>query len=131
MNVQQEQQFELDYDKFISGGFLFTAKDQTNQWTMEEALRRLRFYTRLYIQKNNANISSVSAFKIVADLLFSDTDPAVRIAPMVRDGEQEEASPELTVEAYERMPVRQIQLRYKSDPLFKEQVESLIARGLI
>jgi len=127
MNVTQEQQFEKDYDAFLSGGFLFTAKDEKNQWTMEEALRRLRFYTRLYVKKNNFNCSSVSAFRIVAAALASEGE----IKPIVRSEEPDEAVPDLTVEEYRRIPVRTIQLKYKSDPDFKRQVESLIARGLI
>jgi hypothetical protein len=126
MNVAQEQQFEKDYDAFLSGGFLFTAKDEKNQWTMEEALRRLRFYTRLFIEKNNCG-SSQSAFQIVAKAL-ADEKEIIRI---VRDQEPEESVPELTAEEYRRIPVRTIQLKYKSDPDFKRQVESLIARGLI
>jgi hypothetical protein len=128
---QAQEQFEADFDKFVSGGFLFTAKDEKNQWTMEEALRRLRFYTRLYIQKNNANISSVSAFRIVADALASDTDPAARIVAMARGEEQEEIVPDLTAEQYHALSARQVALRYRSDPEFKAGVERLISEGRI
>ena len=121
------EQFEKDYDTFLESGFMFIAKDQDGRWTLDEALRRLRFYTRLYIEKNNANISSVSAFKIVADALASSGE----IKPIVRSEELEETVPDLTVEQYRSMPVRQIQLKYKSDPDFKRQVEQLISDGLI
>jgi len=128
MTEAQEQQFEQDYDKVLEAGFLFVAKDQSGRWTMDEALRQLRFYTRIYIEKNNANISSVSAFRIVADALASGGE----IKPIVRTTEEpEENVPDLTAEEYRRIPVRTIQLRYKSDPDFKRQVESLIARGQI
>jgi len=130
MNQAQEQ-FELDYDQFIAGGFLFIAKDEKNQWTMEEALRRLRFYTRLYIQKNNANISSVSAFRIVTDALADDPDPTVKIKPLLRNLEHEEAAPELTAEKYHALSARQVALRYRSDPEFKAGVERLISEGRI
>jgi hypothetical protein len=128
MTEAHEQQFEQDYDQFLEAGFLFVARDQDGRWTLDEALRRLRFYVRLYIEKNNANISSVSAFKIVADALASGDE----IRPIVRTTEEpEENIPDLTAEEYRSIPVRTIQMRYKSDPDFKRQVESLIARGLI
>jgi hypothetical protein len=131
MNAQQEQQFEADFDKFItSGDFLFVAKDKDGAWTLEEALRRLRFYTKLFCDKNNG-YSSQSAFRIVADALASDTDPTVKIVAMARGEEQEEIVPDFTAEEYRRIPVRTIQMRFKNDPDFKRQVESLIARGLI
>jgi len=127
MNAAQEQQFEKDYDKFLGAGFLFTAKDDKGCWTMDEALKRLRLYTRLYIRKNNANCPSVSAFRIVADALEAEGE----IRPIVRDTAPEETFQELTVEAYRRMPVRQIQLKYRQNPAFKAQVDDFIAQGLI
>jgi hypothetical protein len=121
------EQYEKDYDTFLEGGFLFIAKGQDGKWTLDEALRRLRFYTRLYIQKNNAGSSSVSAFRIVADALASGGE----IKPIVRSEEIEETVPELTAEEYHRIPARTIQMKYKSDPGFKRQVEKLISDGLI
>jgi hypothetical protein len=42
-----------------------------------------------------------------------------------------EEEPELTLQEYRSMPVRQIQLKYRSDPVFKAGVEKLIANGQI
>jgi hypothetical protein len=51
---------------------------------------------------------------------------AGELRPMVLEEESE-----LTLEQYRSMPVRQIQLKYRSDPGFKSGVEKLIANGLI
>jgi hypothetical protein len=128
MNAQQAHQFEADYDKFLQNGFLFTAKDDTGQWSISEALRRLRFYTKLYVEKNNSNCSSISAFKIVADALASEKEIKPIPGSELLDEEEE---PELTAEQYHAMSVRQVMLKHKSDPIFRDQVQSLIDRGLI
>jgi hypothetical protein len=128
----QEQQFEKDYDRFIgSGAFLYVAKDSAGKWSLCEALERLRQYAQLYINKLNGGNSSLSAFAIVRDELIADKDPAVRIVPIFKDGELEKEAPELTAEQYHSMPSRQIQIKYRSDPAFKAQVEKLISNGLI
>jgi hypothetical protein len=129
MNSQQTQNFESDYDQFIrTNNFLFLGKDEKGCWTMEGALRLLRTYTKLYITKNNADCSSQSAFKIVADALASEGD--IKPIPGSELLEEEE-SPDLTAEQYHALSARQVAFRYRSDPDFKRQVESLIAQGLI
>jgi hypothetical protein len=65
----------------------------------------------------------------VADALASKGE--IKPIPGSELLDEEEATSELTVEAYRRMPVRQIQLKYRSDPDFKRQVEKLISDGLI
>jgi hypothetical protein len=40
-------------------------------------------------------------------------------------------TPELTVEDYRKMPTRTVVMKYQSDKVFKSQVDSLVARGLI
>ena len=131
MNEQQEQMFEQDYDRFVAGGFLFMAKDANGRWTLIEALKRLRDFTMRYVQKHNSGMSSQSAFQIIRDELLADTDPNFRIVPIAMDGESEEETPELTLQMYRSLPVRQIQTKYRSDPVFKAQVEKLISDGLI
>ncbi|SRR6266446_7927758 len=131
MNEQQEQMFEQDYDRFVAGGFFYTAKDSSGRWTLIEALKRLRDFTMRYVQKHNSGMSSQSAFQIIRDELLADTDPNFRIVPIAMDGESEEETPELTVQMYRSLPVRQIQMKYRSDPVFKAQVEKLISDGLI
>jgi len=131
MNAQQEQQFENDFDQFVrTNKFLFLGKDEKGGWTLEGGLRLLRTFTRLYITKNNADCSSISAFKIVADALASEGD----IKPIPGSellAEHEEAVSELTAEQYHALSARQVALRYRSDPEFKAGVEKLIADGLI
>jgi len=131
MNEQQEQMFEQDYDRFVAGGFFYTAKDSSGRWTLIEALKRLRDFTMRYVQKHNSGMSSQSSFQIIRDELLADTDPNFRILPIAMDGESEEETPELTVQMYRSLPVRQIQMKYRSDPVFKAQVEKLISDGLI
>lgn len=128
MNAQQEQQFEQDYDAFIAKGFSYLAKDDAGRWTLAEALQRLRDGTRTVIDQLNGGRSSVSSFEIVTRTLMEKGG----IVPIRRAADEpEETAPELTVEQYRSIPVRQIQLRYRNDPTFKQQVESLISRGLI
>jgi hypothetical protein len=130
MTEHQEQNFENEYDKFVASGFFYTAKDATGRWTLVEALNRLRKYTKAFIEKHNSGMSSQSAFSIIKDELLAEPDPNFRIVPIALDGESEETS-ELTVQQYRQMPVRQIQMKYRNDPVFKAQVEKLIADGLI
>lgn len=131
MTENQEQMFEQDYDRFVAGGFFYTAKDSNGHWTLIEALNRLRDFTMRYVQKHNSGMSSQSAFSIIKDGLLAEPDPNFRIVPIAMDGESEEETPELTVQMYRSLPVRQIQMKYRSDPFFKVQVEKLIADGLI
>ena len=85
MNEQQEQMFEQDYDRFVAGGFFYTAKDSSGRWTLIEALKRLRDFTMRYVQKHNSGMSSQSAFQIIRDELLADTDPNFRILPIAMD----------------------------------------------
>ena len=130
MNSQQTQQFENDYDQFIrTNNFLFLGKDEKGRWTLEGGLRLLRTYTRLYVEKNNSNCSSISAFKIVADALASEGD--IKPIPGSELLAEHEDEAELTAEEYHSMSVRQIALKYRSDPAFKASVDQLIANGQI
>lgn len=125
MTELQEQQFELDYDKFLQAGFLFTGKNPDGRYTVARALELVRYWTKIYMLKNNAGASSQSAFQIVHDALVGEKE----IVPLAVEPEPEVH--ELTVQEYRSMPVRQIQVKYRRDPVFKAQVERLIADGLI
>jgi hypothetical protein len=117
------------FDKFIErqlNGFLYTAKNPvTGKWSIVAALETVRTFGELYAKKYNAGAISVSCYEIVLQELLDDGSLR-RIAV-----ESEPEVPELTVEVYNRMPATQITFKYKSDPGFREQVDSLIARGLI
>ena len=126
MNAEQELEFERDLEKFLGDSeFLFTAKGENGKWSLSEALLRLRDYTRLFVEKNNGGRSSQSAFLMVRDALIAERE----IIPLRVD--QEPEAPELTADSYQRMPAEQIRSKYRSDPAFREQVDGLIARGLI
>ncbi len=120
MNVQQENQFEQDYDKFIDDGFLFTAKDESGKRSVIEALRLLRFYTRSYIEKYNSGCSSQSAFQIVRDTLASERE----LVPIA--SAPEEMPFTLTVQEYRSIPVRQVQFKWRNDLAFRAAVQHLI-----
>jgi hypothetical protein len=79
----QEQMFEQDYDRFVAGGFFYTAKDPAGKWTLVEALKRLREFTMRYVQKHNSGMSSQSAFGIIRDELLAESDPTFKIVPIV------------------------------------------------
>src|SRR5258706_579354 len=120
MNAQQENQFEQDYDKFTEDGFLFTAKDEKRKWSALEALRQLRFYTRIYIEKYNSGCSSQSAFQIVRDMLASERE----LVPIASEPEEKPFT--LTVQEYRSIPVRQVQFKWRNDLAFRVAVQHLI-----
>src|SRR5260221_14049283 len=119
MNAEQEIQFEQDYDKFLEGGFLFVAKDENGKSTALEALRQLRFYVRLYIEKNNASCSSQSAFQMVRDAMTSER----KLVPIA--GEPDEVPTTLTAFEYQSMPKATVQRRYQQEPAFQVAVDKL------
>lgn len=125
MNELQQEQFDADFDAVIEPGFLFVAKDAADTWSVVEALEQLRKFTALYIDKYSGGRSSRAAFAIVRDSMLVNGD----LRPL-KGAEEPEQEP-LTVEQYRSMPVRQIQVKYQGDPVFKAGVDSLIARGLI
>ncbi len=113
MNTEQQELFESKMDDRMARGFLYTG---TN------AIARFRQYVADYIDVNNAGRVSDSAFEIVERAMVEVGE----LRPIVVEEE-----PELTVQEYRSMPVRQIQLKYRNDPVFKAGVEKLIANGLI
>jgi hypothetical protein len=125
MNAEQEIQFEQDYDKVLESGFLFAAKDENGKWTVAEALRQLRFYTRLYIEKNNASCSSQSAFQMVRDAMASER----QLVPIASEPDEEPVT--LTASQYQSMPKSVTQRRYQQEPLFKAAVDKLFAEGRV
>ena len=114
MNDQQQELFEQKFAERIARGFLYCGKN---------ALINYRKYLVAYIDGFNAGRVSDSVFNIVLDAMVDRGE----LRPMVL----EEEEPELTLQQYRSMPVRQIQLKYRSDPVFKAGVEKLIANGLI
>ncbi len=113
MNDLQQQEFDEKLDARMARGFLYCGKN---------ALINYRKYLVAYIDGFNAGRVSDSVFDIVLDAMVDRGE----LRPIVVEEESE-----LTLEQYRSMPIRQIQLKYKNDPVFKAGVESLIARGLI
>src|SRR6266403_1961705 len=113
MNDTQKDIFEEKMEERMARGFLYTGKN---------AIANFRKYVEAYIDSNNAGRVSDSAFEIVERAMVDDGE----LRPIVVEEE-----PELTLQEYRSMPVRQIQLKYRSDPAFKAGVEKLIANGLI
>ena len=113
MNDQQQQEFEAKFDERMARGFLFTGKN---------AIAKFREYLQTYIDQHNGGRVSASVFEIIEKAMVASGE----LRPMVLDEE-----PELTLQEYRSMPVRQIQLKYRNDPVFKAGVEKLIANGLI
>lgn len=127
MNAEQQELFDADFDAFaVEPGFPFTAKDETGKWTLVAALEQLRKFAGLFCDRYSAGRSSRAAFEIVTKSMLESGD----LRPL-RQAAAEPEPQELTVEQYRSMPVRQIQIKYQSDPIFKAGVESLITRGLI
>jgi len=123
MNSQQEQLFEEIMDQKISQEkFLYEGRDENGRWNLIAGLRNYRKYVRAYIDGFSGGRVSDSAFEIV--------DREMVNAGELRPSVVREA-PELTLEQYRSMPVRQIQLKYRNDPAFKAGVEKLIASGQI
>jgi hypothetical protein len=125
MTEQQVEIFDADFDAFVEpGDFLYAAKNEAGQWSVVEGLDQLRKFTALYIEKYSGGRSSRAAFAIVRDSMLASGD--------LRPIRQASAEPEpLTAEQYRAMPVRQIQVRYQSDPWFKTEIERLISEGRI
>jgi hypothetical protein len=113
MNAEQKELFEIKMEERMERGFLYTGKN---------AIANFRKYVEAYIDDNNAGRVSDSAFEIIERAMVE----AGELRPIVVEEESQ-----LTLQEYRSMPVRQIQLKYRSDPGFKAGVESLIARGLI
>ena len=113
MNDLQQQEFDEKLDARMARGFLYCGKN---------ALINYRKYLVAYIDGFNAGRVSDSVFDIVLDAMVDRGE----LRPIVVESE-----PELTLQEYRSMPVRQIQLKYRSDPAFKAGVEKLIANGLI
>jgi hypothetical protein len=127
MNTEQLEQFDADFDAFVEpGDFLYAAKNAAGKWSAAEALDQLRKFAALYCDRYSGGRSSRAAFSIIRDSMLASGD----LRPL-RQASAEPEPQELTVEMYRSMPVRQIQIKYQSDPVFKAGVESLIARGLI
>ena len=125
MNSQQEQLFEEIMDQKISQEkFLYEGRDENGRWNLIAGLRNYRKYVRAYIDGFSGGRVSNSVFEIVLKEMLEASPRELR--PIVMEEE-----PELTVEQYRAMPVRQIQLKYRSDPGFKAGVEKLIASGQI
>src|SRR6267154_23328 len=114
MNAEQQELFEIKMEDRMGRGFLYTGKN---------AIANFRKYVEAYIDSNNAGRVSDSAFEIVERAMVDVGE----LRPIVLEAEK----PELTVEQYRAMPVRQIQLKYRSDPGFKAGVEKLIANDQI
>ncbi len=113
MNAQQQELFEQKFDERMERGFLFTGKN---------AIAKFREYLQTYIDRHNAGRVSDSVFEIIERAMVETGE----LRPIVVEEE-----PELTLEQYRSMPVRQIQLKYRNDPAFKAGVEKLITAGLI
>ncbi len=125
MNSQQEQLFEEIMDRKISQEtFLYEGRDENGRWNLIAGLRNYRKYVRAYIDGFSGGRVSNSVFEIVLKEMLEASPRELR--PIVMEEE-----PELTVEQYRAMPVRQIQLKYRNDPAFKAGVEKLIASGQI
>jgi len=125
MNSQQEQLFEEIMDQKISQEkFLYEGRDENGRWNLIAGLRNYRKYVRAYIDGFSGGRVSNSVFEIVLKEMLEASPRELR--PIVVEEE-----PELTLEQYRSMPVRQIQLKYRSDPGFKAGVEKLIASGQI
>lgn len=127
MTQPQQNQFEDCFEKFMAKqpeDFAYVAKDEAGRWSVAAFIPMLQKLTAAYIQKYN-NSPSVSSFDIVLKLGVESGDfksVAVESEPEVH---------ELTVQEYRSMPVRQIQLKWKNDLVFRAQVQGLIDRGLI
>jgi hypothetical protein len=112
MNDQQREVFEQKIEKWF----------EDHIYTGANAIARFRQNVADYVDVNNSGRVSDSAFLIVEKAMVEVGE----LRPIVVEEESE-----LTLQEYRSMPVRQIQLKYRSDPGFKAGVESLIARGLI
>jgi hypothetical protein len=126
MNAEQQEMFDADFDAFVEPGDFVYAANEAGKWSHTAALEQLRKFTAAYVEKYSGGRSSRAAFQIVRDSMLANGD----LRPL-RQASVEPEPQELTVEMYRSMPVRQIQIKYQSDPVFKAGVESLIARGLI
>jgi hypothetical protein len=113
MNDTQRELFEQAMEERMARGFLHKGKN---------AIGNFRKYVEGHIDKYNGGRVSESAFEIVERAMLESGE----LRPIVV---QEES--ELTLQEYRSMPVRQIQLKYRSDPAFRAGVEKLIANGLI
>lgn len=128
MNATQESHFDRDYYAFIGTGFAFEAKDDSGQWSVLEALNRLREATKLYVEKYNEGRSSVSAFKIIAKSLQDEAHIRPFSVPDSAPSSDDEPIA-LTADEYRAIPAAVTQRRYKSDSRFRAAVDQLIARG--
>jgi hypothetical protein len=123
MNSVQKLLFDQKLDARLAQGFLYLAKNAAGQWSVTAAPASYAKMVELYIDGYNNGRVSDSAFEIVEREMVASGD--------LRAIAAEAEEPELTVEQYRAMPVRQIQLKYRSDPAFKAGVEKLIAEGKI
>jgi hypothetical protein len=113
MNAEQQELYEQKMEERLERGFLYTGKD---------AIAKYRQYVAAYVDNWNGGRVSDSVFLIVEKAMVD----AGELRPIIVEEE-----PELTVQEYRSMPIRQIQTKYRNDPVFKAGVEKLIANGLI
>jgi hypothetical protein len=118
-----ENQFEVCFQQFLeSVNCTYVARDAQGKWSLAEAINLIRNHAEMYIQKNRQE-PSLSAFKIVKDLLLED---GMIVASKADESEQIT----LTAEEYHRIPVATIQRRYKMEPAFRDAVDRLHATGV-
>jgi hypothetical protein len=123
--MSPENQFEVCFSKFLDEPINcnYVARDSHGKWSLPEAIALIRRYTELYIAKNGQE-PSVSAFKIVRDLLLEDQ-------MIVRSKVDVEEQITLTADEYRATPIHTVQGRYKIEPAYRDAVDRLHAMGVL
>lgn len=130
MNESQYTQFEKDRDTWLANLNAVILLSADGSGVPQSGLPLLVEYARQRVEENGGR-SSVSIFEVSLKQLLGCNPPELVVLKADPTEESEPEIHELTVQEYRSMPVRQIQLKYRRDPVFKAQVERLIADGLI